>query len=122
MQSEATLPPRILVVDDEVPVRRMMERTLAEHGFMVLSADCAEQAMWKLGEGRVDVLVTEVVMRGMNGRELALRLYDVAPESKVLFVSGFTRQQNGLQCGCNYLQKPFAPCELVERVRGLLLA
>ena len=81
--------------------------------------DLAEQ-YW----GQIDLLVTDVVMPQMNGRELARRLANVHPHIKVLYISGYTDNaawyQDGLDSGAAFLQKPFSPEALAHKVREVL--
>lgn len=114
----------ILVVEDERPVLDIMREALLRHGYNVLAAASGEEALAQLqDEGRIDLLVTDVVMRGMNGRELAVKMQERLPQLPVLFVSGYTLRQTGLDkedAEVPFLQKPFLPRELLAKVQELL--
>jgi CheY-like chemotaxis protein len=109
----------VLVVEDEEPVRSMLQRTLQNTGYTVLACSSGDEALElsaSLG-APIDLLVTDVVMRGIDGRELAERLTQARPELKVLFVSGYTRRQVGMRKTTHeYLEKPFTPGELLKVV------
>ncbi len=116
----------LLLVEDEEMVRILGTRILGSHGYLVLEAGDGEEALevCKCHEGPIDLLVTDVVMPAMNGRELAQRLATVIPAAAVLFISGYTGgalvEQGVLQDGTNFLQKPFSPHRLVQKVREVL--
>ena len=75
-------------------------------------------------EGPIHLIVTDVVMPGMNGRELVARLADVLPDSAVLYISGYTGgalvEHGVLDSGTEFLQKPFSPHRLTQKVREVL--
>ena len=115
-----------LVVDDDALVRGITVRALAEHGYHVLQADRGQAAL-ELLNGKsepIDVLVTDVAMPGMGGRELATRVAALRPGLPVLFISGYTDddviRRGLLEQGQPFLQKPFTPDELARRVHHLL--
>ncbi len=115
----------VLLVEDEPAVRAVAERTLRRAGYDVLVASDAEEAL-ALAPPRdgLDLLVTDVVMPGMNGRELADRLLRGHPGLRVLFISGFTRdavaQHGVIEEGVELLEKPFVGATLLARVRDVL--
>ncbi|MGB9594219.1 MAG: ATP-binding protein [Anaerolineae bacterium] len=118
----------VLVTEDDAAVRRMAARILRGLGYTVLeAANGAEalQAARKYG-GRIDLLITDVVMPRMNGRELAQRLAEICPGVKVLYVSGYTENaiahNHILDEGARFLQKPFARRALARKVREALEA
>jgi PAS domain S-box-containing protein len=116
----------ILLVEDEPALRAMAKEVLSRHGYSVLEASNAAEALRVADEKgcRIDLLLTDVVMPGMNGRELALRLAERCPGIKVLFVSGYTDSavmRNGLlHESAAFLEKPFAPGTLLRQIRQLL--
>ena len=116
----------IFIVEDDAAIRRVMSRTLHGHGFSVLEAASAEEALATPDHllERVDVLVTDVVLPGLNGAELATRLAARKPGLRVLYVSGYTEnaisQQGVLDAGVEFLQKPFTPRMLAQRLRQIL--
>ena len=118
---------RVLLVEDEPAVRAVAERALRGHGFVVCSATSAEEALRLLeSEAAFALLVTDVVLPRMSGRDLAQRLALRWPELRVLFISGYTQnmfEHDGvLDSGIHFLQKPFLPAQLVLAVRKLLAA
>ena len=118
----------VLLVEDDAGVREVAARALREGGFQVLDAGGAGDAMELAtrSPGPVDVLVTDVVMPGMNGKALADELRRRRPALKVLFVSGYPDDIIGrhgvLDPGVEILPKPFTPAALVARVGALMSA
>jgi PAS domain S-box-containing protein len=118
--------PTILLVEDEDGVRRMMHKFLEREGYQLLAARNAEEAEDIAGVfgDTIHVLVTDVVMPGMTGPQLAERLKPGRPEMKVLFVSGYRHdaldQQGLLARGVPILPKPFPPARLLRQVQWLL--
>jgi len=116
----------VLVVEDEQLVRDLVSRTLRRVGYTVLVAEHGEEAMAvsRVTQGPIDLVVTDVVMPRMNGIELASRISLERPGIRVLFVSGYANDvlglRGGLEPGLEYLQKPFTPSVLLDRVRELL--
>jgi CheY-like chemotaxis protein len=122
---EADERPSILVVEDDPHVRSLVELTLEQHELAVIVATSGEEAL-KLAEESdpFDVLLTDVVMSGMNGRELADHLHRLQPDLTVIFMSGHTEdavvRQGVLHDEVLFLQKPFTADELLSRVRDAL--
>ena len=116
--------PTVLVVDDEDGVRRLMHGCLKREGYQLLQARNAEEAerVAKACTGPIHVLVTDVMMPGMTGLQLAERLKPLRPEMKTLFVSGGGPDElgNAGVPAAEVLAKPFRALELAKRVRGLL--
>jgi len=117
-------PPTVLLVDDEDGVRRLMHGCLKREEYQLLQARDAEEAEAIAGacDGPIHVLVTDVVMPGMSGLQLAERLKPRRPEMKTLFVSGYGHDEfgpSGLP-QMDLLAKPFRGTELARRVRTLL--
>jgi PAS domain S-box-containing protein len=116
----------VLLVEDEDMVRRMTREVLEGAGYQVLEASSGFEALRvSAGHGgRLHVMLTDVVMPGMSGRELAERLAPVRPGMKVLYMSGHTDDaifHHGVtQAGTGFLQKPFTPDALERRIRELL--
>ncbi len=116
----------ILLVEDQDDVRLVAVRALERYGYHVLEAQNAEAALRHSQDyaASIQLLLTDVVMRGMNGRELTARLLAMRPTLRVLFMSGYTDNavvHHGiLASGIEYLQKPLVPDELVRRVREVL--
>jgi len=118
--------PTILLVEDEDSVRRMMHRFLEREGYQLLAARNAEEAqdIAAVYEEPIHVLVTDVVMPGLTGPQLAERLKPLRPEMRVLYVSGYRHdtldQQGLLGPGVSILPKPFPPAQLLKQVQALL--
>jgi two-component system, cell cycle sensor histidine kinase and response regulator CckA len=115
----------VLVVEDEAGVRHLARDVLRRCGYRVLeAADGSEALRLVEQEGRIDLLLTDVVMPGMSGAELARKFRALRPEARVLYASGYADEaldSHGLPAqGVPYLQKPFEPDDLVRRVRELL--
>jgi PAS domain S-box-containing protein len=116
----------ILVVEDEAMVRDLTLEVLKESGYTVISAERPDDALriCSQNEGPIDLLLTDVVMPGMSGLELAERLKPERPKMKVLYVSGYTADavaRRGMSDPKTaFLQKPFAPGALVRKVREVL--
>jgi PAS domain S-box-containing protein len=116
----------VLIVEDQKEVLQLAKTTLKSYGYRVLEAAHAEEAILVSGgyPGPIDILVTDVVLPGMNGRELAGRLAASRPEMKVLFVSGYAADVIGhrgvLDSGVEYLPKPFSPDGLAAKLREVL--
>jgi two-component system, cell cycle sensor histidine kinase and response regulator CckA len=117
---------RILLVEDEPAVLELMRRTLESYGYTVMHASTPERALRAMHEGapRVDLLLTDVVMPGMNGRELAMQLRALDPTLRVLFMSGYSTDvaaEGGLlPAEMSLITKPFSPSALAARVREVL--
>jgi two-component system cell cycle sensor histidine kinase/response regulator CckA len=116
----------ILLVDDNEPVRKAIGSFLRMSGYRVWQAGYPEEAIQmarKLSK-EIDLVVTDVVMPQMSGRELAERLTADRPELKILFISGYTEQalvaQETLKAGTAFLPKPFPMQDLVRKIQDLL--
>jgi CheY-like chemotaxis protein len=116
----------ILLVEDEDVLRNLLAKFLRLYGYSVLEARHAGEALLACEQYQepIHVLVTDVVMPQMSGRELADRLTPLRPDMKVLFMSGYTEDalvQHGVADGSvPFLQKPFKPIELARRVYAIL--
>jgi PAS domain S-box-containing protein len=116
----------VLVAEDEDGVRELLRKILTEFGYTVLTARHGRDALMVAADrsSAVDLLVTDVVMPEMSGRELAETLRGLQPDLRVLYISGYTDDEV-VQRGISgrevaFLRKPFASEELVRRVRGVL--
>jgi PAS domain S-box-containing protein len=113
----------VLVVEDDRGVRTMVVRLLESHGFTTLDASTPEEAL-RVAEAHRDqlqLLVTDVLMPGMNGKDLALALTQLQPGLKQLFMSGYTAdivEQPG--SAVHFIQKPFSGAELIAKVASVL--
>ena len=117
----------ILAVEDEDNVRKLTVQILKGQGYSVLEASHAEEAMKVVREqtgNGIHLLLTDVVMPGMSGHELANHLISLLPKIKVLFMSGYTDNaivhHGVLEEGVNYIQKPFTVDALARKVREVL--
>jgi PAS domain S-box-containing protein len=116
----------VLLVEDEEAVRALARHVLRECGYTVLEAAEGEEALRVAAahEGSIDLLATDVVMPRLGGRELAERLLPQRPGTRLLYMSGYANEallQSGIAAGAAaFLQKPFLPHELAEKVRELL--
>ncbi len=124
--AERTGPAVVMVVEDEASVLRLVRRVLESASMVVLSAQDAEEALLLSAQhaGPIDLLLTDVLMPGVNGIDLAQRLLAERPQMRVLFMSGYADhalvQREVVDAGRPFLQKPFAPDRLVSRVRDVL--
>lgn len=116
----------VLFVEDEDNIREPAKEILESRGYTVVTASHAAHALeiarqWK---GQFDLLVTDVIMPGMNGSQLADALCRQRPALRVLFISGYPEDAIGrdgeLQAGRSFLQKPFPPGVLLRKVREVL--
>jgi two-component system cell cycle sensor histidine kinase/response regulator CckA len=116
----------LLVVEDQAEVRHLAMEVLESYGYKVLGAASGPDALQlcEIYTGPIQLMVTDVVMPGMTGRELASRLTQLRPSMRVLFMSGYTDNamtgQGGLSQELAYLQKPFSPLSLASKVRETL--
>jgi len=116
----------VLVVEDEESIRELAITILGQYGYAVLSAGDGEEALRIAGEhqGEVSLLLTDVVMPRMGGRELYERLRQLRPGIKVLYMSGYTDNaivhQGVLDPGIAFLQKPCSPISMVRKVKDVL--
>src|SRR5450631_790850 len=116
----------VLLVEDEANLRRLTSDYLRSQGYTVLEAPEGDAAI-RVSEsypGPIHLLLTDVIMPGMNGRELATRLSKDRPETRILYMSGYTENAIGhngtLDAGITLLQKPFTLPDLKSKVRELL--
>jgi CheY-like chemotaxis protein len=116
----------ILLVEDQDEVRRVAQEILIRHGYHVISAQNAGEALLSCERHprTIHLLLTDVVMPKMSGRELAERLAKIRPEMKILYMSGYTDgailHHGILDSGIAYVQKPLIPDLLGRRVREVL--
>jgi PAS domain S-box-containing protein len=116
----------LLVVEDEAALRDVAGRILSGAGYRVLSAECGPEALALAAghEGAIDLLVSDVIMPGMLGKDLAERLSIVRPETRVLYMSGYAQPvlhtHGTLDPGVALLEKPFTANDLLTAVRRRL--
>jgi PAS domain S-box-containing protein len=116
----------ILLAEDEANLRYLARQFLEKQGYKVIEAADGAVAMQiaVAHEGVIHLLLTDVIMPGMNGRELAQRISEIRPQTKVLYMSGYTENVIGhdgtLDAGVSLLQKPFTLRDLKSKVREVL--
>jgi two-component system cell cycle sensor histidine kinase/response regulator CckA len=116
----------ILLVEDEPGLRRLVHRTLEQHGYSVLNAATAEDAVSiaRRHTGPIHLLLSDVIMPGLSGPDLAQRLVRLRPSIRVLYVSGYTSQAvegtGAVSPHARFLSKPFSPSVLATKVRECL--
>ncbi|NLH48086.1 MAG: PAS domain S-box protein [Myxococcales bacterium] len=116
----------VLLVEDDDLVRGLALKVLQRLGYRILSAADGQQALEIAGQHpeRIDLLLTDVIMPGMNGQQLAERLTQIHPESKVLFTSGYTEDaiahHGVIDAGLHFIGKPYTPQNLARKIREVL--
>ncbi len=116
----------VLLVEDEDIVRALTKQVLEECGYTVIEARNGVEALaiCNSGDCKFDLLMTDVVMPQMGGRELANKLKEKLPDLQILFTSGYTDdavvRHGVIEVGTNFIQKPFTPDSLTKKVRELL--
>ena len=116
----------ILIVEDEVPVRIFASRALANKGYKIIEADAPEMALELVEQnrGKIDLILSDVIMPGMNGPTMVKEIKLTSPDVKVIFMSGYT--QDALDDSdippeeLNFLQKPFSLKDLAAKVKLVL--
>ena len=116
----------VLLVEDEEPVRQLVRDTLTAKGYRVLEAENGETGLAAAAghKGDIHLVITDVVMPGIGGRELVQRLAKARPKTKVLYLSGYTEDailsEGTIEKGAAFLQKPFTLQSLTRKVRDVL--
>ncbi len=116
----------VLVVEDEEAVRKLARRILESAGYRVFTAASGVEALAfaESHQGPIDLVLTDVVMPGMSGRQVASRLLAIRPAIKVLYMSGYTDNaivhHGVLDDGTNFIGKPFTAADLTRKVREVL--
>jgi PAS domain S-box-containing protein len=116
----------ILLVEDEESVRGLVRDTLSSKGYRVLEGENGEAGVAAAAghDGKIDLIITDVVMPGMGGREMVKRLIESRPGTKVLYLSGYTEDavisEGSTERGTAFLQKPFTLQSLSRKVREVL--
>lgn len=118
----------ILLVEDETPVRAFASRALKNKGYTVFEADCAENALELVRDhgSKLDLIVTDVIMPGMNGPTMVEKISVEFPDIKVVFMSGYAEDifmnNYGSERSFNFLSKPFTLKQLASKVKEILSA
>jgi two-component system, cell cycle sensor histidine kinase and response regulator CckA len=137
LDSEAAAPPRppvasgtggretILLVEDEPSLRELNTEVLGDMGYEVLTADSAARALEVAAsrEGKIDLLLTDVVMPGQSGTDLAQTLLAIRPATRILYMSGYGGHdlvQRGLDDSAGFIEKPFTSAALAQKIREAL--
>lgn len=130
MVSQTSAPPpateTVLVVENESAIRHLVQMALERHGYHILAAESGADALRVAGShaGRIDLLISDVVIPDMNGPEIARRLSTAHPELHTLFMSGYMDDalgEHGLGGEeVDFIQKPFSPRVLAQKVREIL--
>lgn len=116
----------VLLVEDEAPVRKLIGHVLRLRGYQVIEAANAEDALRLFGERRdeVDLVLTDMVMPGKSGRELAEAIFEIRPATRLIFMSGYTDdvllRTGALRPGMSFLQKPLRLDALAAKIRESL--
>jgi two-component system cell cycle sensor histidine kinase/response regulator CckA len=116
----------ILLVEDEESVRRLTTIVLERNGYRVIAAPDGNAALEAAAahDGSIDLLLTDVVMPGLNGRDLADRFAPLYPDARIVFISGYAgdtlSEQGVLDPLVTFLAKPFLPADLARKIREVL--
>jgi CheY-like chemotaxis protein len=115
----------LILAEDDPGIRVIAEESLSRLGYRVLACADGESALnASIAAGCVDLLVTDLIMPGMNGKELAQRMMSMHRDLRVLYTSGYTADIIGthgmLGSGIEFLPKPYLPSELARRIREIL--
>ncbi len=116
----------LLMVEDEEAIRRLMSDALGELGYQMLGAEDSDAALALVAAhaGKIDLLITDVVLPGLSGPLLAERIAALRPGMKVLFISGYPEQildrSDSFEGAVGFLAKPFRPAELARKIRSML--
>jgi len=114
----------ILLVDDETALLALGRDIFREQGYKVFCAEGAESALWVLSRNKIDVMISDVIMPGTDGYELARKVEELYPQVKIQLVSGYSSERHGKERNNPYtatiIDKPYSADELLERVRNLL--
>jgi two-component system cell cycle sensor histidine kinase/response regulator CckA len=118
----------LLLVEDETPVRAFATRALKNKGYTVLEADCAEAGLEIMREhgSKIDLIITDVIMPGMNGPTMVEKISENYPDIKVIFISGYAEDifmnNYGAERSFNFLAKPFTLKQLASKVKDVMSA
>ena len=116
-----------MLVDDDETIRELLGRSLEQAQFKVITAKSGNEALWRYGlQGdEIDLVVTDILMPGLFGDQLAVRLWEQEPTVPILFISGYPPENLApgvtLELGRNFLRKPFKVAELLDTIQGMLV-
>lgn len=112
--------PVVLLVEDDEPVRELLARLLADRGLEVLAVSSGEEALDVERARRIDLMLSDVMLPGQNGFEVARLIRQRSPQMRILFMSGYVNQNaaraDEFDLGTMLLQKPFTVADLMVRV------
>jgi signal transduction histidine kinase len=116
---------KILLVEDETPVRAFAGRALRNKGYTVIEADCGETGLEMVrAHGTFDLIITDVIMPGINGPAMIEKIQEQYPDMKVVFISGYAEDvfmnSYGAERSFNFLAKPFTLKQLASKVKEML--
>ena len=115
----------VMVVEDELPLRKLFSRVLSRKGYTVITAANGVDALDRARRyaNPIDILVTDMILPSMDGRQVATQMKILYPDIRVLYITGYTNEEmiaRGLRDEtATLLEKPFSLAELIEAVRGL---
>lgn len=116
----------VLLVEDEDQVKEIIRNVLIGYGYNVIDSSGGDEAFEKAEnyKGQIHILITDIMMPDINGKELAEKIIAIRPELKVLFMSGYTDSsivQNGvLESGISFINKPFDIPDFLKKLREIL--
>ena len=111
----------ILIVDDEEALSQMLNDLLSAEGYKILEANNAAQALGILKSTHVDLMISDIVMPGMDGFELVEKVKELYPQVKIQLVSGYSDQiQDDVVLHKKILYKPYSQFDMIERVNDIL--
>jgi len=116
----------VLIVEDDEGIRELASKVLSRHGFVVLVASCGDEArgVSERHDAAIDLLLSDVVMPGMSGPQVAAMLTEMRPSMKVVYMSGYTDDaivRHGVMANdMAFLQKPFTPDRLTNKILEVL--
>ncbi len=116
----------LLIVEDDDRVRNMTVKILKKYGYKIIEAENGDAGIIKCRDyaGKIDLIITDLIMPGMDGRQFIDRIAEFMPEIKVLFMSGYTfdtvANKGIIESEVNFLFKPYKPVELIQKVRNIL--
>jgi DNA-binding NtrC family response regulator len=117
--TESNRPERILLVDDELQIRDMLRNLIIRNGYEVITAANGQEALEKFKEHPevIDLLVTDIIMPGMDGVTSFKEMQKISPTLKVIFMTGFV---DNLPPYAHIILKPFSPLQLLQMIRLIL--
>lgn len=116
----------LLIVENEPAIRHLLQVALQKNGYSVLTAESGRKALELVRDhtGTIDLLITDVMMEDMDGPELVRQLAVLRPRTRTLFMSGYMDnalgEQGVLSANVNFIQKPFSPTVIAQKVRDIL--